>query len=230
MHAISCNGGRRPVINLKSLNKFVHTEHFKMEGIHVLRDLLRSGDWMAKVDLKDVYFMLPIREVHRAFLRFSFKDRTYIPVQVPTVWPCKRPMGLHQDPEANRGTAETTGRVNDRLHRRHTHLGRVQGASSGPCDRPGVPAGKPGFCSKQSQVPVGTDTNHRVSRFFGRLAHEELSLPSGKVKKIRAETLSLLEGRQVSIRKLSQLLGKLQAATRVQFLWRHFFSAKFSVH
>ena len=33
-----------------------------MEGIHVLRDLLRAGDWMAKVDLKDAHFMLPIRE------------------------------------------------------------------------------------------------------------------------------------------------------------------------
>ena len=50
---------QRPVINLKSLNRFVHTEHFKMEGIHILRDLLRAGDWMAKVDLNDAYFMLP---------------------------------------------------------------------------------------------------------------------------------------------------------------------------
>ena len=37
------DGGQRPVINLKSLNKFVHTEHFKMEGIHILRDLLKAG-------------------------------------------------------------------------------------------------------------------------------------------------------------------------------------------
>jgi hypothetical protein len=36
------DGGQRPVINLNSLNAFVHTEHFKMEGIHVLRDLLRA--------------------------------------------------------------------------------------------------------------------------------------------------------------------------------------------
>ena len=71
------DGGQRPVINLKSLNRFVHTEHFKMEGIHVLRDLLRAGDWMAKVDLKDANFMLPIRDEDRAFLKFSFKDRTY---------------------------------------------------------------------------------------------------------------------------------------------------------
>ena len=30
------DGGQRPVINLKSLNRFVHTEHFKMEGLHIL--------------------------------------------------------------------------------------------------------------------------------------------------------------------------------------------------
>ena len=69
--------GQRPVINLKSLNKFVYTEHFKMEGIHILRDLLRAGDWMTKVDLKDAYFMVPIHKEDRAFLKFSFKERTY---------------------------------------------------------------------------------------------------------------------------------------------------------
>ena len=70
------DGGQRLVINLKSVNKFVHTEHLKMEGIHVLRDLLRAGDWMAKVELKNAYFMLPIQEEDRAFLKFSFKDLT----------------------------------------------------------------------------------------------------------------------------------------------------------
>ena len=43
---------------------------------------------------------------------------------------------------------------------------------------------------------------------------QELSLPAGKIKKIRTETRCLLEGGQVTARKLSQLLGKLQAATR----------------
>ena len=69
------DGGQRPVINLKKLNEFVHTEHFKMEGIHLLKDLLKKGHWMAKVDLKDAYFMVPIHKQDRDFLKFQFKDR-----------------------------------------------------------------------------------------------------------------------------------------------------------
>ena len=40
------DGGQRPVINLKGLNQFVKTEHFKMEGLHLLPDLMQSQDWM----------------------------------------------------------------------------------------------------------------------------------------------------------------------------------------
>ena len=71
------DGGQRPVINLKKLNEYVHTEHFKMEGIHLLKDLLRKGDWMTKVDLKDAYFMIPIHKQDRDFLKFTFKDKCY---------------------------------------------------------------------------------------------------------------------------------------------------------
>ena len=38
--------GEIPMINLKKLNEHVHTEHFNMEGIHLLKDLLRKGDCM----------------------------------------------------------------------------------------------------------------------------------------------------------------------------------------
>ena len=34
----------RPVINLKELNISVKTEHFKMEGIHMLKDLLKAEE------------------------------------------------------------------------------------------------------------------------------------------------------------------------------------------
>ena len=35
------DGGQRPVINLKGLNQFVKTEHFKMEGLHLLPNLMQ---------------------------------------------------------------------------------------------------------------------------------------------------------------------------------------------
>ena len=70
-------GGMRPVINLKCLNSFVRPVHFKMEGIHLLKDTLKPGDWMTKVDLKDAYFMIPIASNHRRLLRFQWKGKTY---------------------------------------------------------------------------------------------------------------------------------------------------------
>jgi hypothetical protein len=67
-------GGHRPIFNLKQLNHFVQYEHFKMEGIHMLRDLLQPNDYMAKIDLKDAYFTIPIWKNHQKFLCFLWKD------------------------------------------------------------------------------------------------------------------------------------------------------------
>ena len=49
--------GHRLVINLKALNRFVVEEHFKMESF---QDLVKPGDCLAKIDLKDAYFLLPV--------------------------------------------------------------------------------------------------------------------------------------------------------------------------
>jgi len=35
------DGGNRPVINLKALNKFIMEEHCKMEGFHIVKDLVK---------------------------------------------------------------------------------------------------------------------------------------------------------------------------------------------
>lgn len=49
------DGGWRPVINLRSLNTHLRIPHFKMEGIQSLKDILRQGDFMAKLDLQDAH-------------------------------------------------------------------------------------------------------------------------------------------------------------------------------
>ena len=40
------DGGQRPMINLKALNCCVEAHHFKMEGIHTMKELLKPGDWL----------------------------------------------------------------------------------------------------------------------------------------------------------------------------------------
>ena len=66
------DGGMRPVINLKSLNEYVVPQYFKMEGIHTLKDLLRRGDWMTKINPK---VTIPIHSTSRSVHRFSNEQR-----------------------------------------------------------------------------------------------------------------------------------------------------------
>ena len=66
--------GFPPVINLKDLNIYLQYNHFKMERIHLLRDLMRPNDWLGKIDLRDAYFVIPIWENHKKYLRFRWKD------------------------------------------------------------------------------------------------------------------------------------------------------------
>ena len=65
------------MINLKALNQLVNAEHFKTEGIHTVKDLLKPGDWLAKVDLKDAYFAIPVHWSHRRWLRFQALRKIY---------------------------------------------------------------------------------------------------------------------------------------------------------
>ena len=48
-----------------------------MEGIHNLKDLLQPGNWLAKVDLKDAFFTVPMHHQYRKYLRFTFQGKTY---------------------------------------------------------------------------------------------------------------------------------------------------------
>ena len=49
----------------------------------MLRDLLRKGDIMVKIDLKDAYFTVPVWRNHQKFLRFVRKETMYEFVCLP---------------------------------------------------------------------------------------------------------------------------------------------------
>ena len=89
--------GQQPVINLKALNQFVQVEHFKMEGLHLLPDLLQQGDWMVKRRLPPNPYPLkstppPIHLGGEA-----------LQVSVPPIWPLLSITNIHETAETSNG-------------------------------------------------------------------------------------------------------------------------------
>ena len=54
------DGNRRMIFNLKQLNSFVVYQHFKMEGLDNVLNLIKPNVWMASVDLKDAFFSIQV--------------------------------------------------------------------------------------------------------------------------------------------------------------------------
>ena len=67
----------RPVIDLSWLNTFLHVEKFKMETPESIRTSLIPGEWVASIDLSDVYQHIPIHPNSRKYLRFCYKAQVF---------------------------------------------------------------------------------------------------------------------------------------------------------
>ena len=61
----------------RKLNDFVVYEHFKMEGLQTVRDLLQPGDFMTKVDISDAYPHILIPQEMRHLFRFVWQGQLY---------------------------------------------------------------------------------------------------------------------------------------------------------
>ena len=71
------NGDERFVLNLKELNEFIIAPRFKMENIRTVLKLLTRKCYMASLDLKDSYFLVPIAQKHKKYLRFAFRGNVF---------------------------------------------------------------------------------------------------------------------------------------------------------
>ena len=70
-------GTYRPVINLKNLNAYIPYEKFKMETLKDVKDILRQGDFLVKIDLKDAYFSIPLHQKSKNLVRFPWEGSIY---------------------------------------------------------------------------------------------------------------------------------------------------------
>ena len=120
-------GGQRPVINLKALNTFVKHEHFKMEGLHFLPDLIQSEDWMIKLDLKDAYLQVPIHTEHQP--PSIPMGRQELPISMSPIRTDICPTGFLQNNETCGGSTSTHGDSSSHLPRRYPSNASSNGAT-----------------------------------------------------------------------------------------------------
>ncbi|KAI2644897.1 Transposon Ty3-G Gag-Pol polyprotein [Labeo rohita] len=71
------DGGLRPILDLRRLNRSVMKLKFRMLTIKQVISQIRSEDWFVMIDLKDAYFHVSILPQHRKFLRFAFRGKAY---------------------------------------------------------------------------------------------------------------------------------------------------------
>ena len=65
------------MINLKSLNQFIHTECFTMETITNLRTMLSKNYWIVTIDISDAYLTIPMDKEFKDYVAFRYQDQTY---------------------------------------------------------------------------------------------------------------------------------------------------------
>ena len=183
-----------------------------MEGIHLLKDILRPGDWMTKVDLKDAYFSIPVSSHFRKFLRFRWQGKMYqfncllfglssapwiFTKATKPVVTILRTLGMriivHIDDILVMAQSEE-------LVQEHTECLIFLLESLGFT------------VNRQKSL---TDPSQEID-FLGLVADSvlmELKLPGSFIKNIRSDAKPLLQMVQPTAREVSRLLGKLTHAT-----------------
>ena len=200
-------GGRRPVVDMRELNQFADYLPFKMEDISQLKDILRRGDYMTKLDLQDAYLTIPVGPKSKIFSRFFFGGRD-LSVHMSTIRPLTISKVVHHNIEVGDCLSKIYRDSSANLLRRHPHNGRFSGASCRAHRSSDQGLGISRLCDKE-KVNLETSPDYPVSRFHCKYDKMLLLLPEEKLQKSFA--LSLLENIPTA-REILSFLGQYQAA------------------
>ncbi|CEG72840.1 hypothetical protein RMATCC62417_08325 [Rhizopus microsporus] len=67
----------RPTLDCKRINAFIQCQHFKMEEVPALREIIETDDYITKIDLKDAYTVVLINVESRRYLSFKHEGVVY---------------------------------------------------------------------------------------------------------------------------------------------------------
>jgi len=71
------NGGSQLIINMRLLNVAIFPPHFKYKDLALLAPLLKEGDYMTTINLKDGFFHVPVLPSHQAYMSFQWEGKIY---------------------------------------------------------------------------------------------------------------------------------------------------------
>ena len=177
------DGGMRPVINLKSLNEFVVPQHFKMEGLHTLKDILKQNNWLTKVDLKDAFFMVPMHDSCRPALRFLVLTISSSSHVCHSAYPVLH--GSLPRPKASPNLAQRAWSEASGIHRRHPRPSG-DGDGEGPHQQANIPTREPGVHNSPREVYHNPDPGDRVPWYGCRLVLNGATAPGAESKETEA--------------------------------------------
>ena len=89
--SVKSNGGYRLILNLKSFNKYIDIERFKMYGLNEILKLVERNCYMVALDIKDAYYSIPVEESFQKYPKFVWKGILYQFCVLPNeLSPCPR--------------------------------------------------------------------------------------------------------------------------------------------
>lgn len=219
------NGGKRFILNLKSLNRFIPKTHFKMEDSRTACKLIQSNWYMATVDMKEAYLLIPVAKQFRKYLRFHYSAQNSN--ETITYEFNALPYGLAIAPRCfTKIVREVVSFLRNRGFLSVSYLDDLLclGSSYEECLRNVKETVTLleclGFVINYEKSNLEPQTSCKFLGFIYDTTHMTLSLPLDKRNKIACLVQKYSNLPTVSIRNFSQLIGILVAACpAVRYGW-----------
>ena len=205
------DGTFRMILNLKKLNAFVLTHHFKMESLAMAVSLMTPNCFMASLDYKDAYYSVPIAKEHQKFLKFVWRNQLYQFVAMP--------QGLNCAPQ--KFTKCLKPAYAALRARGHVSVGYIDdsflmGPDIKACQRNVLDTAEMftrlGFIIHPTKSVLVPTQNLQFLGFILDSRSMTVSLPHEKALLIKETCLRVLQSNQLDIRQIAGLIGLMVAS------------------
>lgn len=220
------NGDSRFILNLKSLNRHIETSHFKMEDYRTVALLISQGCFMATIDLKESYLLVPINPNHKKYLRFQFENEDF---ETITYEFNAMPYGLSAAPRTfTKIMKVVVGYLRNRGFKSVIYLDDILclGSSYSECQN-NVAATQNllqclGFVINYDKSQLNPVTKCKYLGFMFDSINMTISLPIGKQEYIYTLVQKFLSLPRCTIKEFAHLIGVLIAACpAVGYSWMY---------